>query len=261
MKLRSLEMSSQLLTMTGISHVEWFDDYGVQRTPSEPDFWYGNQLILQSNTRSAVELFDLFEHHFPMMPHRAMVWDMPELKAGDLPDFRALGATVDSCDALTLQGDLVEMPTPDGICLRPLTTDTDWSLLLDLMHEVGIEEGFPADTHRPFLIRRNANRRQLIAQGLGMWFGAFDGDELVGHMGMFNDDHVARYQNVETKITHRRRGICSAMLSHAAHWALDRAPQAEVIIVAEADSDAGRLYRKMGFAPAERIHSLLKAGY
>lgn len=96
---------------------------------------------------------------------------------------------------------------------------------------------------------------------MGAWFGAFEGDQLVAHMGMFHDDTVARYQAVETRATHRGRGICAALLSHVSAWAASRAPDAVQVIVAEADSDAGRLYRRQGFAPTETLVEVTHRGY
>lgn len=90
-------------------------------------------------------------------------------------------------------------------------------------------------------------------------FGAFYGDELVAQMGIFHDAQIARYQSVETRVTHRRRGVCSALLRHAAQWALRRAQQ--TVVVAEADSDAGRLYRRMGFSPTETLYGVIGDGY
>jgi predicted GNAT family acetyltransferase len=80
-------------------------------------------------------------------------------------------------------------------------------------------------------------------------------------MGIFHDQKIARYQSVETRASHRKRGICSALLRHSALWALGRAPNADVLIVAEADSNAGRLYRNMGFAHAETIFGVARDGY
>lgn len=116
-------------------------------------------------------------------------------------------------------------------------------------------------SYAPYLARRNAGRRAQIAKGLGQWFGAFDGDRIVASMGMFHDDRIARYQSVETRATHRKRGICSALLRHCALWALGRAPNADVVIVAEPDTDAGRLYRRMGFSHAETIYGMLRDGH
>jgi hypothetical protein len=44
-------------------------------------------------------------------------------------------------------------------------------------------------------------------------------------------------------------------------WAAARAPQATQVIVAEADSDAGRLYRWAGFTHSEILVEAGRAGY
>lgn len=259
--LRSLTMRSELLTLSGVSHLEPGEGYVVQRTPSEPDFWFGNQLILPDAQRTPSETFALFETHFPDASHRAVVWDNPDMKRDDISDFEALGAKIEAVDALSLQGPLRQVPTPAGISLRALEQEADWAQALELAVEIGIEEGYDLPTHEPYLAGRIANRRASIARGLGQWFGAFDGDVLVAQMGMFHDVQVARYQAVETRMSHRKRGICSALLRHAALWAVDRAPDVQVVIVAEEGSAAGRLYRSMGFAHAETIFGVMKPGY
>jgi len=150
---------------------------------------------------------------------------------------------------------------PEGIQLRPLQGDADWAASETLAAQIAIEEGYDPTVHTPFLRRRNVTRRAQIADGLGAWFGAFDGDQLVGQMGMLHDDAIARFQSVETRATHRRRGICTALLGHVSAWAKDRAPEATQVIIAEADSDAGRLYRRAGFALTETLVEATKRGY
>ncbi len=80
-------------------------------------------------------------------------------------------------------------------------------------------------------------------------------------MGIFHDQRLIRYQHVQTHPpAYRRRGICSALLAHALDWAQARAPQATPpVIVAEADSDAGRLYRRAGFSLTETTISAYRA--
>lgn len=261
MTLQSMTMKSELLTLTGVSKLEPFDHNFVQRTANEPDFWMGNQILLRDVEWSATQLEAVFRRHFPNAAHRSFVWDMPDLDPAHLPDLSDLGADISGFDALSLQSEIREAPIPEGHRIRPLKTADDWKQSVALMAEVGEEEGYDPEWHLPFLEKRNTNRRRLINQGIGQWFGAVDGDQLVGQMGMFHDAKVARYQSVETRGSHRRRGICSALLRHAALWALGRAPSATVIIVAEADSAAGRLYRSMGFEHAERIYGALRCGY
>jgi GNAT superfamily N-acetyltransferase len=255
-------MQSELLTLSGLSFLTEHDRYIVQKTPTEPDYWVGNQLILQTPDFSYERALEVFEHHFPTATHRSIVWDIPDMNAAEVPaQFAENGFVLDDVDALVLTGELRDVPLPEGIAIRPIISDADWDAALDLQHEVGIEEGFTQPTHRDYLRKRNEGRRVQIAKGLGQWFGAFEGGSLVCQMGMFHDDTVARYQSVETRFTHRRRGICSALLRHAAHWVQNRASATKIVIVAELGSDAGRLYRSMGFAHVETIHGVIRSGY
>ncbi len=260
--MKSLSLRSELLVLDGLSHVTDMGDYWVQQTPAEPDFWMGNQLILKRDDLDLAALEVAFQAHFPGAKHRAMVWDIPGLDANRVaPPFETAGYERDLCDALTLAGEIAQADVPKGITLRRLETEQDWGQALALALEIGVEEGHPADSHVHYLQRRNTGRRQQIARGLGQWFGAFDGDLLVAQMGMFHDADVARYQHVETRKSHRRRGICAALLRHCRLWVLDRAPDATPVIVAETDGAAGRLYRRMGFAHTESIVGVLRKAY
>ena len=261
MSLRSLTMRSELLTLSGISELTQHDGYVAQSTPSEPDFWMGNQLILSDLHRSVSDVFALFEQHFPNATHRSVVWDMPNAVKADIAATNDTDCTIEGFEAMTLHGVLADATLPEGLVIRPVVSEADWASAEGLMAEIGAEEGRDPVTHGPYLKRRIAGRRAQIAKGLGQWFAAFYGDEVVAQMGMFHDQQVARYQSVETKATHRRCGICSALLRHAALWALGRAPDATVVIVAEDGSDAGRLYKKMGFAHAETLYGVVRDGY
>jgi GNAT superfamily N-acetyltransferase len=200
-----------------------------------------------------------FSNHFPCAKHRTFVWDIPDLPRDIVPaKFVENGFRHESVDALALNGPLCDAPLPSGISIRPIEAARDWAAALELQCEVAIEEGFDETGYRTYLEGRNVSRRIQIGTGLGQWVGAFDGDLLVAQMGMFHNSDVARYQSVETRKSHRRRGICSALLRHCALWALGRAPDAKVVIVAEMDSDAGRLYRSMGFAHVETIHGVIR---
>lgn len=257
--LQSITLHSELLTLSGLSFLSDHGAYIVQETPDEPNFWMGNQLILRDQSFTAQEAVSLFETHFPKAKHRSIVWDIPNLPLTDIdPTYQTLGLNADSVDALVLTKDLRQVDVPDGIKLRPMESSADWAAAADLAVDIGIEEGYNQDGYRTYVENRIKGRKVQISKGLGQWFGAFDGGRLVCQMGIFHDDIVARYQSVETRITHRKRGIASALLRHAALWALDRAPKAKVVIVAEVDGDAGRLYRSMGFTHAETIHGMLQ---
>jgi hypothetical protein len=127
MTLRSLALRSELLTLSGISHLDVHDGYFVQTTPTEPDFWMGNQVILSDTSLSGPEAFALFETHFPDAKHRSVVWDIPGLDPITITDAAGLGGTIEGFDTLKLRGDLREAQTPDGIVLRELNGPEDWA--------------------------------------------------------------------------------------------------------------------------------------
>ncbi len=64
----------------------------------------------------------------------------------------------------------------------------------------------------------------------------------------------ARYQDVQTATTHRRRQIASSLI----HLAAGGAPGAELVIVAELDGIAAQVYRRAGFVTVEQQASALR---
>lgn len=79
----------------------------------------------------------------------------------------------------------------------------------------------------------------------------FARNRLVAQLGIVDcGQGIARYQHVFTAPEHRRRGLTSHLLGVAARWASDRGCN-RWVIVADADSDASRLYQACGFTDAE----------
>lgn len=257
---RSVALTTDAMTMAGLSLYEEHPDRIVVRTPSEPGYWSGNVVVFRAIDDPLAQVRRFSDDH-PDAPHVTVLWDVPNA------DFSAISAAIGSefkvaeFVVLTCQGPIPQRSAPRGIVLRALDGDADWNQLAQLQAEIAAEEGYDANIHTPFLLRRNAARRKQISQGLGQWFGAFEGGALVGGMGMFVNAEFARFQSVETKAAHRRRGICSALLAHVSHWAQARQPQALQVIETAADSDAGRLYAAVGFTPTERLVEAGKPGH
>lgn len=259
---RSLGLASDALAMQGRSTFEERDDFIIMRTASEPAYWHGNMIIRKSAPGDALAQAADFEKIFPEATHRTILWDVPGMDPAlvqmGLMDFRY---EVSTFDVLAAAGPLPNAPDPKGVTLRRVHSTADWAALLELQLEIATSDGYDPTPHRPFLAQRNAARRAQIVAGKGAWFGAFDGAQIVGSMGIFYNAKIARYQSVETRESHRRRGICTALLNHAGRWALSRAPKAQLVIIADAGSHAGRLYQRMGFALTETLVEATRAGY
>jgi GNAT superfamily N-acetyltransferase len=114
--------------------------------------------------------------------------------------------------------------------------------------------------YRLFKERQMSGYRAMSAAGLGEWFGAFADEEMLADLGIFHDGQLARYQSVETHPDHRRRGIAGNLVYHAGQYALTRFRVETLVIVAEHESAASRLYSSLAFEPRELQVGLELAG-
>ena len=67
---------------------------------------------------------------------------------------------------------------------------------------------------------------------------------------------IARYQSVETHPEHRRQGLAAAVVHAAGEHALATYGIEVLVIAADTDGDAIRIYRSLGFTDAERHNTL-----
>ena len=258
--MRALEFATDLMVMNDRTEVTELADRFIQRTPSEPNFWFGNRTIFRDPPRNAEALITQFQADHPKAAHICIGWDLPNLPLSRVEQILAdSDLMVEQGDTLTVSGPLIRWPTPQGLTLRAFDRPGDWEQSDQISFQQSLAEGYPEDGLWQFHIERTRQRKAQIAKGLGQWFGAFDGDTLAGDMGIFHDDTLIRYQQVQTHPAYRRRGVCSALLAHALDWAQNRAPKATPVIVALADGDAGRLYRRAGFALHQTTISAYRA--
>jgi ribosomal protein S18 acetylase RimI-like enzyme len=89
------------------------------------------------------------------------------------------------------------------------------------------------------------------ARGERIVFGAFDGSALVGTVTLLlnlppNQPHRAEIAKMMTRVSHRHRGIATALLREAERITLERGRWLLVLDTAEDEGAAG-LYERMGF--------------
>jgi predicted GNAT family acetyltransferase len=92
----------------------------------------------------------------------------------------------------------------------------------------------------------------LIAEGLGQWWGAFVDDRLVSQMGLFKaGDNLARFQSVETHPDFRGQGIAGTLVHAISRYGFDELGVGTLVMVADPDYLAIRVYRSVGFTDSE----------
>lgn len=231
-------------------------DYLVVRTPSNPGFHWGNFLLFGRAPRAgdALEWFELFEQEIESKQpthHIAIGWDASE--RGEVDGFITRGMSVE-CDTVMSASALTPPPFLNTqVEVRALREDAEWEAATALQLQMR-EPCYGLKGYTQFKSAQMARYRAMSRLGLGDWYGAFLGGELVADMGIFHDGAgLARYQSVETRSDHQRQGICARLLLESAALAREHHPTIQAfVIVAKAGSQAARLYGSAGFSMSER---------
>jgi ribosomal protein S18 acetylase RimI-like enzyme len=230
----------------------------VVRSPANADFHWGNFVLFDAPPApgDAARWAAVFADAFPGAGHLALGVDGTEGDAGDPAVHAALGVDDMTYSVLTAT-ELGELVSPaargsdPGADIRPLDGDDDWALALGL--RLSCEELPLPPEHRAFLAARYAEFRALCEAAHGQWFGAFVDEQLCAGGGLFTDGGgEARFQNVETSPAFRRRGLAASVVHHAGRWGLRDGGARTLVIAADPDYHAIRIYRALGFAEAER---------
>lgn len=236
-----------VLRRTG-STIDERDDHLVVRTPENPYYHWGNFVLVTdaSAADEASRWMEVFEREFPDAVHRSIGL------VGAVADEAAwtdLGLAIEHDDVLATDTCPAPMPVPAGYLVKQIADASEWEQSNGMRVAAFAED----DAREAQFERKTTEARIAMSEEGGVaWFGAFHGDRLAAELGIVDcGEGVARYQAVVTNADHRRRGLAGHLLGVAAVWAQERGARTWVI-VAELDSDAGRLYRSRGFAPADR---------
>jgi GNAT superfamily N-acetyltransferase len=247
--------SDRMVGLPGVTVAEG-DGYDVVRTPERPDYRMGNLLVLHGMPAPAdvPALLAAWRQELGGAAGITRVALSAESEAAELPNGLTEAAAAHGLDAevddVLVLGDHRPREPSCAVAVRPVVP-SEWGAVLDLAHAVH------DDGEREFRAWQVGAHRQLVDAGRGRWWGAWRGGQLVGSAGLFADDTLARYQEVQVHPGHRRRGIASTLVSTMTADHLT-GPHGAVplVIVAERDSSPARIYRSVGFAPATTLCTL-----
>lgn len=224
----------------------------VVRTPDNPLFWWGNFVLLATpprDTDEANHALDTFTQEHPEARHVAIGVDGTDGDVGLLQPLVDLGLEPDVATVMTATA--VHEPARPNLeaTYRTLESDSDWDQQVELS---GVGED-PSAYHRDFCVARAAAQRGLVDRGHGAWWGAFDGDRLVSSMGLFSaSTGLARFQNVKTHPDARGRGLAGTLVHRVSRYGFEELGATTLVMVADPDYLAIRVYRSVGFVDGER---------
>jgi ribosomal protein S18 acetylase RimI-like enzyme len=240
------------------------DDRGthiVVRTPDNPGFRWGNfYLLAQPPGPDEVDaVVAAYDADFPESSHRAFGIDGTEPYGEALDPLVRVGLKPDTATVMTAASvHPPPRPNPDAV-YRQLVSDDDWAQRIEVAIAVDGGETDP-DFYLEFITRRARAERGLAEAGHGAWWGAFLDGRLASHMGLVDaGDGLARYQSVETHPELRGRGLAGTLVHRVATYGFDELAARILVMVADPEYSAIRIYRSVGFDGTEAQTELNQA--
>jgi RimJ/RimL family protein N-acetyltransferase len=251
MQVRSLGYQTDLIFASYDGEVINRGNYLVVRTPTNPSFYWGNYLLfehppMEGDYQKWQELFVKEIGTPPLVTHQVFGWDTTNNDMGAIQPFLENGYHIEQSVVLTTRQLALPLNSILGVTVRPFELEYDWTQSIENQVECR-EPEFAEPSYRLFR-QRQMNRYRAMAQaGLGAWFGAFIGNQLVADLGIFHSNQLGRYQSVITHPKYRRKGIARQLVLESGIYAFNHFGLANLVIVADVDSIAERLYHSIGF--------------
>lgn len=257
MDFKSLGLRTDLIFHRFGAQVSDRGDYVAIRTASRPDYLWGNCILIRrfGAADSADHWIRIFEREIGSRKETGFMtfaWDDPTGSAEHITPFLDLGFKLSTSTIFTATA--VRRPSAynDDFVVRPLESDADWEQYLDVHFSKDWGYGSLEDQHRFNLAQRDS-LRAMVQAGIGMRYGAFLGDCLVAELGIYWDRDVARFNNVGTRASHRRRGACSTLVYEASKATFSDMKRKTLVLEALSGGEAARLYGTVGFTPSQQL--------
>ncbi len=257
MKIHSLGFLTNLIFSRFSGSVEDKGSYTVIKTPSNPGYHWGNYIIFDRPPRAGdakewKKIFDKEFDYYKEPHHYVFAW---ENHKGEVQEFLDAGFESDTASVLTTK--ILNPPAHENkkIQIRKISTDKEWAQVLELQ-TLCADPKHLNDYYHEFKAKLTAQYRKMSEAGLGHWFGAFIGEQLVGDLGIFHENGIGRYQNVGTHPDFRRQGICGTLVYQAGLIALRDYKIQYLVMEADPDYHAARIYESVGFKRSEENYAV-----
>jgi ribosomal protein S18 acetylase RimI-like enzyme len=241
--------------------------YLAVHSPGNPKHWWGNFLLFDEPPQAGdgprweaafVEAFA----DAPYMRHRTFCWDTTDGSEGAVAsEFLQRGYEQERMVGLIASPAQI---VPHARANReveirrldpaPGADAALWEGALDLQLEENVARPDPIPDHEPFARARLRDLRELFAAGRGAWYAALDpaNGAVVAGCGVVATGARGRFQAVDTRASHQRRGICRRLIAEASVDAGARHAVRDLVIVGDSGYHAVGIYESLGFRLRER---------
>jgi RimJ/RimL family protein N-acetyltransferase len=243
-------------------------NYIIVRTPNNPQFYWGNFLLIDHAPASNQwpQWLALFKQAItevqPMSQHIAIGFNHATQAKVALPQtLQEQGWQQDTLATLVLNTSDLRLQAgilPTEYIFKLLNLADDEKALAELKCRNN-DDGYEIEVYRNYLARRLARDARMSAAGQGGWYGVFtrDSHELIACCGLFNgtgdDATLGRFQYVLVDKPYRRQGLCKAMVARVVADGFDARGLQTQVIAAYPKEAAIRIYRSLGFRDVNQI--------
>lgn len=263
MKIQSLGRQTDLIFAYFSGSVVDKGDHLLIQTPDNPGYYWGNYIIFNRPPQLGdLQIWkDLFDQEFPYYKepqHYAFAWDTPEAGPGEPEEFLRAGFELETSVVLSAKEVVAPKRHNPKVEVRKITSGPDWEAVLENQMRCADPKYLHAN-YETFKRKQMSDYQRMAQAGWGDWFGAFMGDTLLGDLGIFYNGQVGRFQNVETHPAYYRQGICSSLIFEASQSAFCDYQVETLVMVADPQYHAARIYESVGFQRVDTTYSLFQA--
>jgi ribosomal protein S18 acetylase RimI-like enzyme len=260
MRITSLSRQTDLIFARFNGKVIDRGHYTLVQTPDNPGHHWGNYIIFDSPPGAGdfkiwKQIYQKEFTYYDEMKHMTFTWDCTPLVPGDYQEFTMQGFEFNQGIALTTNKLTYPPKYNHDIVIKKITKDQEWQQVV-LLQILCADPKFYNSGYETFKRRQISQYKAMNRQGLGDWYGAYIGDQLVGDLGIFFEGPLARFQNVGTHPKFRRRGVCQTLVYESAKMALEEYGVETLVMEADAEYHAAKIYESVGFTPSEKSFAL-----
>ena len=239
-----------------------YDDCLVVRTPANPNFYWGNFLLLPHAPQNdeLAHWMDRFDQEItrvqPASQHVALGINGPP--AGEtLPTWVAAGFELIPTAVLELHPGQLRHPlraARGDVQVRRLNLATELEDAVALQC-ADADDFEPAnyERHRRAQMQRYA---RMAEAGEALWFGVWCDGVLAADCGLMRDatgpGALGRFQHVSTHPLWRRRGLCSTLVHEVSRHGFEQWGLARTLMCADPEDVAIAIYESLGFVRIAR---------
>jgi len=254
MNLQSLAIQTDLIFARYSGEVYDRGNYMVVKTPSRPNYFWGNYLIMSERpgNGSLLKWRQLYDQEFDSTRQGFMAFavDAPDGHIEVTKEFVDQGFRFNTNKVLTAKH--VNPPPKLNLnaIVREIESDDEWAQLLDVHYSDSWY--LNPETQIPFLVGKFKDLRKMSDAKIGKRFGAVLDGRVVADLGIYRSGKIGRFNEVATHRSFRRLGLCGTLVFKAALKAFNEMGIEELVMEADEHYHAAGIYESVGFRPTQK---------